>query len=100
MGHSLVQTSEYFPSSESLEKPDWFMCWVKPRHLSCVVGRDLNKYWVIAGKSIVVYYSAVGGIESLPFRFHFERINPSKAELRPRPIPLLKAFGIAFLKIL
>jgi len=32
----------------------------------------------IAGKSIVIYYSAVGGMKSLPFRFHFERIKPPR----------------------
>jgi len=46
-------------------------------------GRLLRR---IAGKSIVIYYSAVGGMKSLPFT--------------QLSIPSLNAFGIAFLKIL
>ncbi len=42
----------------------------------------------------------MGGVKSLPFHFYFERIDPRKARTTQLPIPLLNAFGIAFLRML
>jgi len=50
------------------------------------ISENLKMCKQIAGKSIVIYYSAVGGMKSLPFLFYFERIDHGLNYAAPYPI--------------